>query len=118
MLRICCYNNSSKQILVMGTLFQVPDDPDKRSLLCRSGRSFSSLATLLRESQSHACKVCTQVPVLLLGFGGKEFGLVKQLRAETKRAVTWPYDSCVPYCLKTERMGGSIKQEHQGSGVS
>ncbi len=35
------------------------------------------------------------VPVLLLGFGGKEFGLVKQMKAETKLALTWLYDSCV-----------------------
>ena len=72
-----------------------------------SGRSFSSLATLPRDSQSHACKVCT---CSTAGFGGKEFGLVEQLGAdETKRAVTWPYDSCVQYCRKIKRMVGSLK---------
>ncbi len=34
--------------------------------------------------------------------GGKKVSLVKQLRAETKCAVTWLYDSCVPFCLQIE----------------
>jgi hypothetical protein len=52
----------------------------------------------------------------------KEFSLVKQLRAKTKCAVTWFYDSCVPFWPKIE---GRVLDwlvflidEHHGSGVS
>ena len=37
------------------------------------------------------------------GLEMKDFSLGKQLRAQTKRAVTWFYDSRVSFCPKIER---------------